>query len=147
MYSPIDFSGFQHCLGEGGGGGSKLRNDGTTKLMTTGYRYPEHKCTLQTLFSYLNIGQDCLKKWFCQKLIIFLEKINISCALLLIHEVNVVWSLKGYMWSHFFSLWKSSLGPRVLVERLTCLFGTCKHSNVRYLRSASSYGAYFCCLH
>ena len=44
MYSPIDFSGFQHCLGEGGL--PKIRNDGTTKLMTTGYRYPEHKCTL-----------------------------------------------------------------------------------------------------
>ena len=49
MYSPIDFSGFQHCLGEGGP--PKIRNDGTTKLMTTGYRYPEHKCTLQSLFS------------------------------------------------------------------------------------------------
>ena len=52
MYSPIDFSGFQHCLGEGGL--PKIRNDGTTKLMTTGYRYPEHKCTLQALFSYLS---------------------------------------------------------------------------------------------
>ena len=35
MYSPIDFSGFQHCLGEGGL--PKIRNDGTTKLMMTGY--------------------------------------------------------------------------------------------------------------
>ena len=52
MYSPIDFSGFQHCLGEGEL--PKLRSDGTTKLMTTGYRYPEHKCTLQGLFSYLS---------------------------------------------------------------------------------------------
>ena len=52
MYSPIDFSGFQHCLGEGGL--PKIRNDGTTKLMTTDYRYPEHKCTLQSLFSYLS---------------------------------------------------------------------------------------------
>ena len=48
-----------------------------------------------------NIGQDCLKKWFCHQLVIFLEKINISYVLLLIHEVNVVSTLKGYMWSHF----------------------------------------------
>ena len=52
MYSPIDFSGFQHCLGEGGL--PKIRNDGTTKLKSTGYRYREHKCTLQSLFSYLS---------------------------------------------------------------------------------------------
>ena len=45
-------------------------------------------------------GQDCLKKWFCKKLVISLEKINISCVLLLVHEVNVVSSLKGYIWSH-----------------------------------------------
>ena len=38
----------------GRGGLPKIRNDGTTKLMTTGYRYPEHKCTLQALFSYLS---------------------------------------------------------------------------------------------
>ena len=53
MYSPIDVSGFQHCLREGGGL-PKIRNDDTIKLMTTGYRYPEHKCTLQSLFSYLS---------------------------------------------------------------------------------------------
>ena len=39
----------------GGGGGwlSKICSGGTTKLMVTGYRYPDHKHTLQTLFSYL----------------------------------------------------------------------------------------------
>ena len=46
-------------------------------------------------------GQDCLKKWFFKKLVISLEKINISCILFLVHEVNVVSSLKGYIWSHF----------------------------------------------
>ena len=30
MYSPIDFSGFQHCLG-GGGGLQKIYNDGTAR--------------------------------------------------------------------------------------------------------------------
>ena len=45
-------------------------------------------------------GQDCLKKWFRKKLDISLEKINISCVLLLIHEVNVVSSFKHYIWSH-----------------------------------------------
>ena len=54
MYSPNDFSGFQHCLGEGGGGVPQICNDSTTKLMTNGYRYPEHKCTLQMLFSYMS---------------------------------------------------------------------------------------------
>ena len=49
MYSPNDFSGYQHCLGV-----PKIRNDSTTKLMATCYRYPEHKCTLQVLFSYLS---------------------------------------------------------------------------------------------
>ena len=46
-------------------------------------------------------GQDCLKKWFCKKLVVSLETKNISCVLLLTHEVNVVSSLKGYIWSHF----------------------------------------------
>ena len=44
-------------LGERGGGGGgvpKLRNDSATKLMATGYRYPEYKCTLTTLFWYLS---------------------------------------------------------------------------------------------
>lgn len=48
-------------MGEGGGL-LKLCNDSTTKLMATGYRYPECKCTLQILFSLSvpdNIGQDC----------------------------------------------------------------------------------------
>ena len=33
MYSLNDFSGYQHCLGEGGGGGglAQIRNDSTTK--------------------------------------------------------------------------------------------------------------------
>ena len=33
---------------------SKFRNDSTSKLIPTGYRYPEYKCTLQTLFLYLS---------------------------------------------------------------------------------------------
>ena len=32
----------------------KNRNDRTTKLMETGYRYPEYKCSLATLFCYLS---------------------------------------------------------------------------------------------
>ena len=52
-------------------------------------------CTVSGIF-----GQDCLKKRFFKKLVISLEKINISCVLLLIHEVKAVSSLKGYIWSH-----------------------------------------------
>ena len=52
-------------------------------------------CTVPGIF-----GQDCLKKCFFKKLVISLEKINISCVLLLIHEVKAVSSLKGYIWSH-----------------------------------------------
>lgn len=37
-----------------GEGLTKIHSDGTTKLMETRYRYLEHKCTLQTLFSYLS---------------------------------------------------------------------------------------------
>lgn len=33
---------------------SKIRNDSTTKLMETGYRYLEYKCSLATLFCYLS---------------------------------------------------------------------------------------------
>ena len=40
--------------GEGGEGGLKNCNDSTSKLMATGYRHPEHNCTLQVLFSYLS---------------------------------------------------------------------------------------------
>ena len=36
------------------GGLPKIRNYSTAKLMTTGYRYPEQKCTLETPFSYLS---------------------------------------------------------------------------------------------
>lgn len=53
MYSPKDFSGYQHCLGEGEGVGlPNIRNGSTTKLIATAYRYPEvqHKCKLQMLF-------------------------------------------------------------------------------------------------
>lgn len=35
------------------GGGWGARNDGTTKLLATGYRSPKHKFTLPTLFSYV----------------------------------------------------------------------------------------------
>ena len=47
---------FNSAWGKGGGGGGlpKIRNDGTTKFMTTGSRYSEHKCILQTLISYLS---------------------------------------------------------------------------------------------
>ena len=36
----------KQCLGKEGRGLTKIRNDSTSKLMTTGYRYPGHKCTL-----------------------------------------------------------------------------------------------------
>ena len=49
MYSLNDFSGYQHCLGEGG-----AAMHGTPKLEVTGHRFPKHKRTLQTLFSYLS---------------------------------------------------------------------------------------------
>ena len=56
MYSPNDFSGYQICYWEGAGGGlPKIRNDATTMLMVTGYRYPEDKRKRQTLFSYLSL--------------------------------------------------------------------------------------------
>ena len=35
-------------------GHAKIRNDSTAKLLATGYRYPEHKCTMQTPFSNLS---------------------------------------------------------------------------------------------
>ena len=94
-----------------------------------------------------NIGQDCLKKWFCHKLVIFLEKINISYVLLLIHEVNVVSTLKGYMWSHFLLVMEKWPRPARSCCKADMPIWSCIHSNVRYLRSATSYGAYFCCLH
>ena len=40
--------------GGGGEGFQQFPNDSTTKLMATGYIYLEHKCTLQTPFSYLS---------------------------------------------------------------------------------------------
>ena len=52
MYGQNDFSGFQHCLGEGGrgkGGLPKIHSDISNKFMAIGYRYPEHYCTLQTI--------------------------------------------------------------------------------------------------
>ena len=56
IYSPNDFSSYQHYLGEGRGGGlPKLRNDGITKLKVTGDRFSEHKCTLETLVCYLSL--------------------------------------------------------------------------------------------
>ena len=38
----------------GGGGLPNICNDSSTLLKATGYRCPEHKCTLQTVFLYLS---------------------------------------------------------------------------------------------
>ena len=50
--SECHFSGCHTLLGEGGL--PNICNESTTLLKATGYRCPEHKCTLQTIFSYLS---------------------------------------------------------------------------------------------
>ena len=74
-----------------------------------------------------NFWPGLSEKWFCKKLVISLEKINISCVLLLIHEVNAVSSLKGYIWSHFL----------LVMEKRTYTARSCCKADRAYLLSGN----------
>ena len=70
----MDFSGYQHCLGGlGGGGGGGFQKYIITaplslwRLVIDIWRTQMY--TANTIFGSVseNIGQDCLRKWFCKK--------------------------------------------------------------------------------
>ena len=76
MYSPIDFNGFQHWLGEGGL--ATIRSDGTAKLTATGN---ERNVFLPSILPLLSTTQVSLST-----LATFLTRVEIKKILVIFND-------------------------------------------------------------